>query len=64
MTTAQEKIKAVLRAGISQERLAKLLGVSQGMVSSWVSGSVPSVATQTRINGILGIKNDWIRGEK
>ncbi|VBB06476.1 Hypothetical protein LUCI_1708 [Lucifera butyrica] len=57
-----KRIKQIrAEAGLSQERLAKRIGVSPGNVSSWESGAaLPGALALKSIHENLGYSIDWL----
>lgn len=48
------------RAGLSQEALARKLGVSKNTVARWEKGAVPSGENASQLAEALGSSSDWI----
>lgn len=63
-TAIGQRIKAARQsAGLSQSRLAELLGVTQPTVSGWEGHSEPSVQMLLRIAEALGTRASVLLGE-
>jgi transcriptional regulator with XRE-family HTH domain len=61
-----EQIKAVRKAlGMTQEQLAKLLGVTQGTIAQWEKGLThPTFEKLPKIAEVLGVSVDALIGRE
>jgi len=57
---SQRLREAVTDKGVNQEALAKAVGVSQGSVSGWFNGAIPSADKLTKIAEHLGVRSEWL----
>jgi transcriptional regulator with XRE-family HTH domain len=48
------------QAGLQQERLAEIAGVSQGAVSGWKNGAIPKADVLYRLAGALGVSMEYL----
>lgn len=59
-TFKQRLAKSMFRAGFSQSRLAKAIGVSRGAVNHWTQGKYISPANAKAVADALGVDVDWL----
>ncbi len=61
-----ERIKALrLDKGLSQPELAKLMGVSKGMISFWENGiNEPTITNLLKLSQIFDVSTDYLLGKE
>ncbi len=55
--------QAMKRQGLTQDQLAKKIGVSRQAVQKWSAGTPPSVENLRKLSSALGVSTDFLTGQ-